>query len=572
MTMKRTSRHSLAILSLVLTVSGGFGSSARGQDSPTPVFVNVAAQAGISWRNVYGTEDKKYIIEMTGTGAAFGDYDGDGDLDLYFVNGWNLDGFQGAEVPKSVLYRNDGKGKFVDVTDAAGVGRSGWGQGSFFVDYDNDGDQDLFLTFYGPDVLLRNEGGGKFSDVTAAAGLSDDGWSSGASFGDYDLDGDLDLYVPHYVDFELDRIPKPGESQYCKFMGLDVLCGPRGLPGQADRFFRNNGDGTFTEVTQEAGMVIAEPYFGFQSLFIDFDDDGLPDIFVANDSTPNFLWRNNGDGTFEDIALLAGVGYSEDGREQAGMGSTVTDFNEDGLMDLYVTNFSHDYNTLYMGESPGFFRDVSFLIKKNPTRPWLGWATKFFDVENDGDRDLFVSNGHIYPEVDEAEIGTTYKQQNRLFLNESGKELDLAMDAGPGFLEKHSSRGAVVGDIDNDGDLDIAVVNMNDVPSILLNETKNLGNWIGIKLEGKKNNREGIGSKVRVVAGGKSHTEYVMGGSGYLGTHDRRAHFGLGDAESVESLEIVWPGKKVQKFSNLPVNRYIIVREDDPSWYDFEIQ
>ena len=546
-----------SVLFLVLL----FQSDPRAAD-PAIKLVDVAAQAGLTLLNLSGGPAKDYIIDEVGNGAAWFDFDNDGDLDVLIVNGSTRERVRQGGDPLVALYRNEGNGRFTDVTGASGLGRRGWGMGACVADYDNDGFDDVYVTAaLGPNVLYRNSGKGTFTDVTAQAGVGDSGWSTGCAFGDYDRDGNVDLYVSHYVKFDERTIPRRGAEAGCKFMTVDVSCGPKGLVGEPDVLYRNNGRGRFTDVTKAAG--IKDPgYYGFGVLFTDLDNDGWPDIFVANDSTPNFLFHNNKNGTFTEMGLLAGAAVSGDGREQAGMGVDAGDFNGDGYLDLVVTHFSHDYTTVYENSAQGLFSDASYTsgVAIGAGR-YLGWGVGFVDVDNDGLLDLFQANGHIYPEVDSHGLGTKYKQRSQLFQNDGKRFREITDRVGGALLVEKSSRGAAFADYDNDGDLDILVINLDDRPALLRNDTVGAGHWITVALTGTKSNRDAIGASVRVTAGGRTQLMEVRSGGSYLSQNDRRAHFGLGAASRVDRLEIRWPSGAVETASGLPADRFYVARE-----------
>jgi len=435
--------------------------------------VDVAAKAGITLLNVCGDVSKDFIVDANGSGVAWFDFDNDGNLDLLIVNGSSRERIRQGGDPMVALYRNDGKGHFEDVTVRSGLTRRGWGNGVCVADYDNDGFSDVYVSGIGGGALFHNNGNGTFSDVTRRARVGNDGrWGTGCAFGDYNRDGFVDLYVANYVKFNEEKIPRRGETAGCKFMVVDVYCGPKSLEGEPDVLYKNNGDGTFSDVTVSAH--IKDPgYPGFGVLFSDLDNDGWPDIYVANDSAPHFLFHNNGDGTFADQGIVAGVALSGDGREQAGMGVDAGDYNGDGLLDLIVTNFSHDYNTLYENHAGGFFTDVSYRTGvARGSGPHMGWGVGFVDMDNDGRLDLFVANGHVYPQVDSHGIGTHYLQRKQLFTNLDGRQFkDVTNEVGGGLLIEKSSRGTAFGDYDNDGRIDVIVTNMNDRPTLLHNES-----------------------------------------------------------------------------------------------------
>ncbi len=535
--------------------------------APTPGagvrFLDFTASSGIDFAHVSGDAEQRYIVETMGGGAAFLDYDGDGYLDLYLVNGTRRDAPPTEAISR--LYRNraNGAGRriFADVTEAAGVGGRGWGMGCTTADYDNDGDVDVYVTYWGSNRLYRNRGDGGFDEVAKMAGVADPGWGASAGFGDLDADGWLDLYVTNYLEFDL--AAPPNEGRPCTgFKGLEGFCGPMGLPGQADVLYRNRGDG-FEDVSTATG-VGRQQLPGLGVVFADLDDDGDQDIYVANDSEPNLLWRNDGDWRLRESAPLAGVAYSEEGRSQAGMGVDVGDFDNDGRSDIYVTNFSEDVNTLYRNEGGGLFADATAAAAfGGSVRPLLGWSTAFFDADNDGWRDLFVANGHLYPQLEIHPPGLRYPQPNQLYWNRSGRYELAEAAAHPGLGAARVSRGAAFGDHDNDGDVDILVMNLNDVPTFLLNEGGNTNAWIGLDLEGLGSNRDGIGARIRVTAGARTQVREVRRAYGYLSAHDGRVLFGLGHGERVEEVEIRWPSGRLQRLHDLAARRYYRVRESE---------
>ncbi len=524
-------------------------------------FVDVTAQLGVTFRHTDGRSGQKYFVEPLGSGVALFDYDNDGALDIYFVNGCDLPtppyppaggGETGGNPARNALYRNDGE-RFTDVTDVAGVGDSGYGLGCCVGDYNNDGFDDLYVTNFGPNVLYRNNGDGTFTDVTAQTGVGGEELSSGCAFADYDNDGFLDVYVVNYVQFRLEENPK------CSRQGVLTYCTPEAFQGAADRLYHNNGDGTFSDVTRTAGLY-APGGKGLGVVWGDYDNDGDLDIFVANDTTPNFLYRNNGDGTFQDVALFAGVALSEEGRAYSGMGANFGDFDNDGYLDIVVTNFQDQPNSLYHNERNGFFTDVSFAKGLGEASlPYLAWGVDFVDFDNDGWLDVFVANGHLDDNIAEIDPIGTYAQRNQLFLNHQGMSFSDVSDDG--LSVRKVSRGAAFGDIDNDGDVDIVVSNLNDSPTILRNETAGENRWLIIKLVGTQCNRNAIGSRVKVVVGEQAQTREVKSGSGYLSQNDLRLHFGLGDAESVDRIEVKWADGKVETLERVKTNQTLILKE-----------
>jgi hypothetical protein len=524
--------------------------------------VDVAARAGVTLLNICGDTTKDYIVDSNGAGAAWIDYDNDGALDLLLVNGSTRDHLkQGGDV-MAALYRNDGRGRFEDVTARSGLARRGWGNGVCVADYDNDGFSDIYISGIGGGGLFHNNGDGTFADVTVRARVGNEGrWGTGCAFGDYNRDGRVDLYVANYVKFAEGKIPRRGQTGSCKFMVIDVYCGPKSLEGEPDVLYKNNGDGTFSDVTQAAG--IRDPgYPGFGVLFSDLDNDGWPDIYVANDSAPHFLFHNNGNGTFTETGLVSGVALSGDGREQAGMGVDAGDINGDGLQDLVVTNFSHDYTTLYENHVGGYFTDASYNTGlSSSSGPYMGWGVGLVDFDNNGWLDLFVANGHVYPQVDGRGIGTKYAQRKQVFRNVDGRRFkDVTDEVGGGLLVEKSSRGAAFGDYDNDGRIDVVVSNINDRPTLLHNESPG-GHWATFRLIGTNSNRDGIGAKVIVTGGGRRQVVEVRSGGSYASQNDLRAHVGLGSATRIERVEIRWPGGAVDTAGGLGADRFYVARE-----------
>ena len=515
-----------------------------------PFFVDATREAGLEQPSVNGDLNKRFILESTGGGAAFFDYDGDGDLDLYAVDGSTYANY--GVGPGNVLYRNDG-GAFVPV--AAGVEDRGWGMGVAVGDYDGDGQCDLYVTNYGANALYRNRGDGAFASVTAQTGVAGDDFSASAAFFDYDRDGDLDLYVANYVVFDIEPVlQEPELEDPCIYLGgLRVFCGPQGMEGGRDRLYRNDGE-TFADVTVTSGVATANFYYGLGVVPADFDHDGDLDLFVANDETPNVLFRNDA-GRLGDIGLQAGVAYNGDGELEASMGVDAGDCDGDGDLDLYVTNFYGETNTLYLNSGEGTFIDAtSERGLAAPTVSYLGWGTRFFDFDFDGDLDRIVGNGHIYPQVDHASAGGTYAQRNQLFANEGTGAFAAVEEAGPGLLVQKSSRATISGDYDQDGDVDLLTTNIDDSPTLLRNETR-AGRYLVVQID-----PEVVGTWVRLVAGGRTQVRSVGGAAGYLGHGDARLHFGLGRAERVERVEVLWPGGEVAQLEDLPVDEVVVVQ------------
>ncbi len=534
---------------------------------PSVGFVDVAPAAGLLAPNIFGgVKEKKYILESTGCGAAFFDYDNDGYLDIFLVNGSRLEGFSAKEAPTNHLFHNNRDGTFTDVTVRAGLAHSGWGQGVCVGDFDNDGLEDLFVTYYGQNVLYRNRGDGTFQDITEAAGLSSRGtrWGTGCAFLDYDKDGWLDLFVANYVDFDLATAPLPGSQRdHCHWKGIPVFCGPRGLKGGQNILYKNNRDGTFRDVSGEAGILKKDKdYYGLGVGVADFDNDGWPDIYVACDSSANLFYHNNRNGTFSESALVAGVAYNQDGREQAGMGVGIGDYDHDGFFDILKSNFSDDTSTLYHNDGDGSFSDRTIRARLGLHTRFLGWGTGFFDYDNDGWKDIFIANGHVYPEIDAYSMDTRYRERKLLYRNlGNGTFEDVTAGAGPALLEERPARGVAFGDYDNDGHIDILVNNMNENPSLLRNDGGNANHWLEVKTIGTRSNRDGIGARVTLFYGRQRQTEEVRSGGSWASQSDLRVHFGLGSADKIDRLEVRWPSGLTENLDNVPANQILVVRE-----------
>ena len=531
---------------------------------PSLVFVDVAENAGITARNVSGKREKTMIIEAKGGGIGLFDYDGDGDLDLYVINGSTFERPRSGPAPFNHLYRNDGGDTFTDVTQEAGVGDATWSMGCAAADYDNDGDPDLFVTNYGVNRLYRNDGDGTFTDVTQEAGVGGlPRWSTGAAFGDYDLDGDLDLFVTHYVRF--DPAVRPDNMPYQLWKGLKIFHGPNAYEGETNELYRNDGDGTFTEVTAQVPALANSALRSFQCLFADLNDDRYPDLYVANDTDPNEFYRNNGDGTFADVSFASGSSYSDDGATQAGMGVAWGDYDGDGDFDIFVTHFSEDYNTLYRNAGKGMFTDASYMANvAEVSMPCVSWGTGFHDFDNDGDLDLFVANGHVYPIIDNYDVGTSYPQRNYVLDNVgAGRFAEIGERLGGDMAVKKVSRGAAFGDFDNDGDVDVAVLNADDRPSLLRNDGGNRRHWLQISTVGSRSNRDGIGTRIWLTAGGRTQVRDVVGSYSFLSQSELRVHFGLGDATRAERIEIRWPSGATQEFRDVKADQWLVVSEEE---------
>ena len=527
-------------------------------DGAPVVFADITHVAGLDkFHHRSGTPEKRTIIETPGSGVALLDYDNDGWLDIYLLNGSTVAALKGKEEPpRAMLLHNNHDGTFTDVTDKAGVANERWGFGVAVSDYDNDGWPDIYVSNFGKNRLYHNNHDGTFTDVADKAGVTLGGWSTGATWGDYDHDGRLDLFVPGYAKFDPDHPPISGQgglpAGFCQFRGVEVMCGPRGLPGEGDHLFHNNGDGTFTDVSVKAGVSDPRGYYGFASVFVDVDDDGWLDLAVANDSVPKYLYRNKHDGTFEDISYLSGFALNDEGREQASMGIAVGDFNRHGKVDFYITNFSDDYNTLYRNDGDTSFSDITVRAKiATLTIPFLGWGTGFLDYDNDGLLDIFVANGHVYPGVDKQDWGTTWAQRPLLLRNLDGARFEEVPPAtGSGLAAVVTARGAAFGDLFNDGRIDVVLNNIDSAPTLLRNVVKNLNHWLTFKLVGgPKSPRDAIGAKVFVTTGAVRQRADVFSGGSYASSSDQRLHFGLGSATKVDKVEIEWPSGAKQEIS-----------------------
>jgi hypothetical protein len=530
-------------------------------------FVDIAREAGLRTKTIFGGEKKnRYLLETTGCGAAFFDYDNDGWLDIFLVNGTRFEAnWKEGEAPTNRLYKNNRDGTFTDVTVKAGLVRTGWGQGVCVGDYDNDGWDDLFITYWGENALYHNEGNGVFKNVSAKAGVTTAGklrrWNTGCAFLDYDRDGKLDLFVANYINFDPKTAPLP-ETGPCTFKGMMVACGPPGLEGGKNILFHNNGDGTFTDVSRQAGILDTPGTYGLGVLVADFDGDGWPDIYVANDSTSSALYQNNHDGTFTEIAIEAGVAYSPDGKPQAGMGVSTADYDHDGRPDIVKTNFAGDTSSLYRNLGKRMFEDMTLQAGLGRNTRFLGWGAGFFDFDNDGWADILTCNGHVYPEVGQSDDEQGYKQRKVLYQNlKNGRFADVSLDGGPGITAAASARGCAFGDFDNDGDVDVLINCVNDVPQLLRCDSPVKKNWLKVKTIGTKSNRSGIGARIRCVSSdGMSQVDEVRSGGSYISQNDLRVHFGLGASE-VADLEVRWPSGHVDRISGVKANQVIVVKE-----------
>lgn len=549
------------ILSLLLVQFGWAQDRDACVERKIPKLVDVLDKTGIKFAHSSAPE-KKYIVESMSGGVLLIDFDRDGWQDIYFPNAPTVEMALKGEKARSALYRNNRDGTFSDVTEKSGTAYPGFAMGGAVGDHNNDGWPDIYVTCLGGNVLYQNNGDGTFSDVTRSAGVADGRWSAGAAFGDYDSDGDLDLFVTNYVDFKFDDLPGFGKMPTCKFRGIDVQCGPRGLKGAGDSLFRNNGNGTFTDVSKVFGVDDPNGYYGMQPVWSDLDNRGKLDVYVANDSTANFLYRNEIT-KFTDIGLQSGTAVSGDGSEQGSMGVAVGDYLHTGRFSVFVTNFVDEYNTLYRNEGSLNFTDVSFAAKvAQVSRPYVGWGTGFFDIDNDTWLDLLVVNGHVYPQMDQIASGLGYKQSKLLHINRgNGTFCDASAQAGPALLEKRASRGAAFGDLDNDGDIDVVVGDLDAAPSILRNEGGDGNRWITLELAAVKGSPLAIGTRVTLNAGGVVQTEEIRSGGSYLSQNDLRVHFGLGKAGKADSITIRWPSGKIETIKEVGADKFYAVLE-----------
>jgi enediyne biosynthesis protein E4 len=569
--------RSLAV-ALLLTVL--LPSFARPQGSPDPAatferavaeaeanirsqFRDVTREAGIGFQH-HSSPEKKYIVESMSGGVALFDFDHDGLVDIYLVDSLTVDTARDPRAARSALYKNLGNGRFLDVAEQAGVAHPGWGMGVCVADVDGDGAPDLYVTTLGTNRLYRNNRDGTFTDIAEEAGVAGGGWSAGCGFADYDRDGDLDLFVSRYVKVDLEHLPEFGKGKTCQYRGIAVQCGPRGLPGTSDFLFRNDGKGHFTEVGAAAGVSDPKGYFGLGIAWFDANADRWPDLYVANDATPSFLYLNQKDGTFKELAFPMGVAVSEDGGEQGGMGVAVGDYDGSGRLSLYKTNFAEEYNDLYHNDGD-HFTDLSFRSKTAPSSlPYVGWGTAFFDYDNDGRLDIIVANGHVYPQLDQARLGASapYRQRKLLYHNRGDGTFDeVAAQLGPALTEERVSRGLAVGDLDNDGRLDVVINDLDGSPQLLHNELAGAGNWLLVKLKGKGLNTDAVGAEIVLKAGTLSLMRLVQSGTGYLSQDDMRQHFGLGSAKRADSIEVRWPDGTTTRMEDVAANQVVEVRQ-----------
>ena len=526
--------------------------------SQSKVSFIAVTKSGVDFKHTDGKSEKRLFNEFLGSGGGFFDYDNDGDLDIYLVNGASQIVSPDKNPSTNALYRNNGDGSFSDVTELTGTGSTSYGTGCTVGDYDNDGDLDLYIANFGPNVLYQNSGKGTFIDVSMQSGVANSQWGTSCAFADVDNDGNLDLYITNYADYAVKNDKK------CYVRGIWQYCGPRSYPPDTDIFYHNNGNGMFTDLTEKSGFLDVPACHGLGVAFGDYDNDGDQDLYVANDQDPNFLFQNQGSGKFEETALLSGVSYSDMGKEEAGMGTIFGDYDNDGLLDLTVSNFQKETNTLYHNEGSGFFADVTTLAGIGEiTYSYLGWGIAFFDYNNDGYKDIFVANGHVLDNITDIDRSTTYPQRNLLFRNlGDGTFEDVSNQSGSGLTLQKVSRTVALGDYDNDGDLDILVTNWNQTADLLRNEGGNLNNWIQINVVGTKSNKSGIGTRIKLVAGNLKQYQEVQSGGSYLAFSDLRTHFGVGNAKRIDLVEILWPSGHIDKYKDLAVNHRFIATEN----------
>ncbi len=526
-----------------------------------PQLEDITQKAGIRFQHFYDPE-KRYIVESMSGGVVLLDYDRDGWLDIYFTNAPSVAGALKGEKARGALYHNNHDGTFTDVTDKAGIATPGYANGGAVADYNNDGWPDLYITSFGGNVLYRNNGDGTFTDVTAKAGVADGRYSAGATFGDYDNDGYVDLFVDNYVDFKLNDLPGFGQIPTCKYRGRDVQCGPRGLRGAGDSLFHNNGDGTFTNVSKATGTDDPDGFYGLGAAFVDLNNTGRPDLYVANDSGPNFLYKNEGKGKFTEMGLESGTAVSEDGSEQGSMGLAIGDYDHSGRPSIYVTNFADEYSTLYRNDGNYDFHDVSYKSGVAlPSLPWVKWGDAFFDLDNDGWLDLIFVSGQVYPQMGDVP-GAGYQQPKVLNINQgNGTFCDASQQTGPALQQRRVSRGVAIGDLFNDGNVDVVVEDLDGPPMVLRNKGIPGRHWVSFELAGTKTNRLAINARIKLTAGGITQTSQVLSGASYLSQSDLRQHFGLGSATKVDSVEIDWPSGTVDKMTNLEADKFYSVLE-----------
>ena len=558
----RGSRGAAFLLAVAL-----LGASALAQLPPGEtgklLFRDVTREAGIAFRH-HTAPDKKFIVESMSGGVALLDFDGDGLVDIYFTDSLTVETAGDPKAARSALYRNRGRATFEDVTDRAGIGHPGWAMGVCTADVDGDGGEDVYVTGLGRNRLYHNNRDGTFADVTEASGVLGGGWSTGCGFADYDRDGNLDLFVSRYVKIDLTHLPEFGQGKTCQYHGVAVQCGPRGLPGETDLLFHNDGNGHYTEVSARAGVHDPREYLGLGVAWFDYNRDGWPDLYVADDSGPSLLYLNQKDGTFKEMGFPMGVAVSEDGGEQGGMGVAVGDFDSSGRFSLYKTNFAEEYNNLYRNDGD-HFTDVSFRSKTAPSSlPYVGWGTAFFDYDNDGWLDIIAVNGHVYPQLDRSRsgAGAGYRQRKLLYHNRGDGTFDeVAAQFGPVLSEERVSRGLAVGDLDNDGRLDVVINDLDGAPQVLRNELADAGNWLLVKLEGRGRNTDAVGAIVTVRVGKLAMSRLVQSGTGYLSQDDMRRHFGLAAEKQADAVEVQWPDGTLTRLENVKANQILEIRQ-----------
>jgi enediyne biosynthesis protein E4 len=529
-----------------------------------PQLIDIAAKSGIKFQHT-NVPEKKYIVESMGGGVVLIDYDRDGWPDIFFTNNPSVEQQLKNVHADGALYHNNHDGTFTDATSRSGIKTACFGMGGSVGDFNNDGWPDLYLTCLGGNVLYRNNGDGTFTDVTSKAGVADGRWSTGSAFGDFDGDGFLDLMVTNYLDFHLNDLPGFGKSSTCKYRGIDVQCGPRGMPGAGDSLFHNNGDGTFTDVTKSAGVTDPNGFYGLGVTWSDFNQTGRPDIFIANDATPNFLYRNEGKGKFAEVGMESGTALTDDGSLQGSMGVAIGDYLHTGRQSIFITNFAEQYDTLYRNDGNYDFRDISFQSGLAvASLPWVKWGTAFIDVDNDGWSDLIAVSGHVYPQVDSLPSGARYREPGILSMNQgNGTFCDASKQSGSALQQQRVLRGLAVGDLFNDGQLDVVIEDLDGAPMILRNQGSPNRHWIGLELQSTKSNRLAIGARVQITAGGITQSDEIRSGGSYLSQNDLRLHFGLGSAKSIDSLEIRWPSGLVEKIPgrSLPIDKHYFILE-----------
>jgi enediyne biosynthesis protein E4 len=571
--MRRTGGgHGRAVAAL-LAVTAGAGLLANGSHAQAPsgvskiAFRDITTDAGITFTH-HAAPEKKYIVESMSGGVALFDVDNDGLLDVYLVDSLTVETATDFTAARSGLYRNLGNRTFEDVTDKSGIGHPGWGMGVCTADIDGNGFEDVYVTAFGGNKLYRNNGDVTFTDMTGGAGVAVGGWSAGCAFGDYDRDGDVDLFVSRYVHIDLQHLPQFGRDKTCEYRGIAVQCGPRGLPGESDFLFRNDGDWKFSDVSAASGVSDPRGYFGLGAVWFDYNDDGWPDLYVANDATPNFLYVNQKNGTFRELAFPMGVAVSEDGSEQGSMGVAVGDYDNSGRWSLFVSNFAEEYNNLFRNEGD-HFTDLSFKSRTAPSSlPYVGWGTDFLDLDNDGWLDIVVVNGHVYPQLDKARLGASagYRQRRLLYHNKGDGTFDeIGTTLGPVFTQDRVSRGLAVGDLDNDGRMDIVINDLDGSAQVLRNESADPGGWLIVRVSGAGPNTSAVGTVVTVRAGSLVQRRLVQSGSSYLSQSDRRSHFGLGAALQADSVEIRWPDGTTSTLGDVKANQIIDVRQPAPT-------